>query len=418
VRILLANAYGADRFYGGAERYVRELRDGLSRRGHTIAVLAAFPARADDSEVLRTLHSTDWQSSTVRRALNHADDWLGTLPRGADAVLAELAPDLIHTNTLPGMSTGIWELARRRGIPVVHTIHDYHLLCPRVSLTRRDGSPCHPHPLLCGARSRRLAHWRAGVGALIGVSRHVLERHHGFFDAGVPQTVVRPPRTSVPGAEQATPPQRMTQLGYLGTLNADKGVAMLLTAAPELAQRGIGLRIAGGGPLEDEVRAAAGVEYAGRLQGDDVGRFLASCDVGVVASQWEDPAPFTPLEWLAAGRPVLATTNGGLPELAELGGVRTFDGSASGLLQAVAALSVPADFTELLTTVPATDGATDLERWLDEHLDVYGQAAAQAAPDPPGATLAGPGDVSRAGAGKSGAADARTKGQDSGDAFR
>jgi glycosyltransferase involved in cell wall biosynthesis len=371
VRILLANAYGADRFYGGAERYVRELRDGASARGHTVAVLSAFPARSDESQTLRTLHDRDWQTSTVRRGLNHAEDWLGTLPRGADQVLAELEPDLLHTNTLPGMSTGIWELARRRGIPVVHTIHDYHLLCPRSSLTRRDGSPCHPHPLLCGARSRRLSHWKAGVRSVIGVSRHVLGRHQDFFDPQLPQTLVRPPRMPVPGTEQATSPAGLTRLGYLGTLNADKGVAMLLSAAPELARRGVTLRIAGGGPLEDEVRSARGVDYVGRLQGEEVGHFLASCDAGVVASQWEDPAPFTPLEWLAAGRPVLATTNGGLPELAELGGVRTFDGSSTGLLDAIDALSDASPFSALVQTVPATNGDADLGRWLDEHLAVY-----------------------------------------------
>jgi glycosyltransferase involved in cell wall biosynthesis len=146
---------------------------------------------------------------------------------------------------------------------------------------------------------------------------------------------------------------------------------MLLDAAPELARHGIALRIAGGGPLEDAVRGAAGVDYAGRLQGEEIGRFLASCDVGVVASQWEDPAPFTPLEWLASGRPVIATTNGGLPELTELGGARTFDGTVAGLLEAVTALSDPAPFAQLAETIPPTHGTTDLERWLDEHLDVY-----------------------------------------------
>jgi glycosyltransferase involved in cell wall biosynthesis len=374
VRILLANAYGADRFHGGAERYVRDLRDGLTRRGHTVAVLASFKARSDDSEDLHTLHDSDWQTSAVRRRLNHVEDWIGALPRSADGVLAELAPDLMHTNTLSGMSTGIWELARRRGIPIVHTIHDYHLLCPRTSLRRRDGSPCHPSPLLCGARSRRLAHWKSGVSVVVGVSRHVLQRHGGFFDADQPRTIVRPPRVPVAGAEGAVPPQRLTRLGYLGTLNADKGVALLLAAAPELARRGIDLRIAGGGPLEAEVGSTSGVDYAGRLQGDDVGRFLASCDAGVVASQWEDPAPFTPLEWLATGRPVIATTNGGLPELTELGGARTFDGSLAGLLDAVTALSAPAEFSQLVASVPATDGGSDLERWLDEHLDAYARA--------------------------------------------
>jgi glycosyltransferase involved in cell wall biosynthesis len=375
MRILLANAYGADRYHGGAERYVRELRDGLTGRGHAVAVLASFTPRADDSEVRRTLHDSDWQTSTTRRRLNHVEDWVAALPRGADAILRELAPDLIHTNTLPGMSTGIWELARRQGIPVVHTIHDYHLLCPRTSLRRRDGTSCHPHPLLCGARSRRLARWRGGVDAVIGVSRHVLDRHEAFFDADQLHMIVRPPRTPVPGAEHASTPRQLTRLGYLGTLNADKGVAMLLDAAPELAQRGVSLRIAGGGPLEAEVRRASGVDYVGRLQGQDVGRFLAECDAGVVASQWEDPAPFTPLEWLASGRPVIATRNGGLPELTELGGAYTFDGTRKGLLDTVAGLASLSSFAALVSTVPPTKGKTDLVRWLDEHEQIYAQVA-------------------------------------------
>ena len=50
-----------------------------------------------------------------------------------------------------------WQAARRQGIPVVHTLHDYWLLCPSTTLTRRDATPCRPSPFLCGARTRRMA---------------------------------------------------------------------------------------------------------------------------------------------------------------------------------------------------------------------------------------------------------------------
>ncbi|MGG7377432.1 glycosyltransferase, partial [Escherichia coli] len=56
--------------------------------------------------------------------------------------VAAARPDVVHTNNLPGVTTAIWEVSRQLGIPVVHTIHDYYLLCPRVTLQRRDGRPC------------------------------------------------------------------------------------------------------------------------------------------------------------------------------------------------------------------------------------------------------------------------------------
>jgi glycosyltransferase involved in cell wall biosynthesis len=376
VRILLVNAQGADRFFGGAERYVRDLRDGLIRRGHDVAVLAAFPPRSDDSPVLRTLHDTDWREDRIRRLRNHTDDWIAALPAGVDAILADLDPELVHTNNLPGITTGVWELARRRGIPVAHTLHDYQLLCPRVTLTRRDGEPCDPHPLLCGLRSRRLGRWAAGVGTAIGVSTHVLNRHRGFFGPTTGTRVVLPPLIPVAGAGTAAPAAALRTLGYIGALHAEKGIEQLLAAAPTLAAQGITVRVAGGGPLTDAVAAAPSVEYAGRLEGEAVGAFLAGCDAGVVGSLWEEPGlTFSGLEWLAAGRPVLATANGGLAELAVLGGVHRFDGTEAGLISAAREVGEAQAWAALVATLPPVSGTAELERWLDEHLAAYALAA-------------------------------------------
>ena len=68
-------------------------------------------------------------------------------------------------------------------VPVVHTIHDYYLLCPRVTLTRRDATPCRPSPLLCGFRSHRLARWAPAVSHVIGCSQYVLDVHAHLFPA-------------------------------------------------------------------------------------------------------------------------------------------------------------------------------------------------------------------------------------------
>ncbi len=205
VRILIVSAHGADPTYGGAERYVRELVSGMGTRGHELAVLRAFPQGGDPGVETHVLHRKDWRDDTVRRLRNHVGDIVSAPWPRLTTLIEELSPELVHTNNLPGIGTGIWEVARRAGIPVVHTLHNHYLLCPRTTLLRRDGSACTPHPLLCGARTRRLARWGQGVRALLGPSAYILGMHRGLFPA-IPEHIVPPPLKPLRGSP-ATPVQ-------------------------------------------------------------------------------------------------------------------------------------------------------------------------------------------------------------------
>ena len=318
MRVLLASSHGTDPAYGGAERYVRDLAAGLTARGHEVALLAAFPQREDPGVPSWTLHASDWRDDPMRRLRNHVGDIVSApWPRYGE-ILGELEPDVLHTSNLPGIATGIWEAARRRGVPVAHTIHDYHLLCPRTSLLRGDGSPCRPNPLLCGARTRRLLRWSGAVGQLVAGSEHLLAAHAAAL-GGIPARVIRLPRAPLPGGAPPPPAARPAVLGYLGALTEAKGVAMLLESLPRITSLGFELRIAGDGPLRGEVERA-NVRYEGSVDGDAKRSFLGAADVGLVPSLWAEPSgpPYVVLEWLAAGRPVLATRHGGLAEAASM----------------------------------------------------------------------------------------------------
>jgi glycosyltransferase involved in cell wall biosynthesis len=377
MRVLLVNAHGADPAYGGAERYVRELARGLAGRGCEVAVLSAFPQRTHVEGIeTMTLHGSDWRDDTRRRIRNRIGDVAAAPWPRLGSVLAELRPDLVHTGNLPGIGTGIWEVARRSGIATVHTLHDYYLLCARTSLVRSDGSPCSPSPLLCGVRMRRLARWSGGVDAIIAGSEHLLAAHTGIF-AATPPTVIRLP-LAASGASPPEPPSALRDLGYLGALTAAKGVDMLLAAAPELARSGVRVRIAGDGPLRARVEEAP-VDYAGRLDGPAVAEFTHACDAGIVPSTWEEPGgpPYTVCDWLAAGRPVLAARRGGLTEIQGSGGVAGFEPTRAGIVDAVSGLRDPDRWEGIVAAVPEVADGRDLERWLDEHEAVYASAIAR-----------------------------------------
>ena len=384
MRVLLVNMHGADRSVGGAERYIADLADALTGSGASVSLLAAFPGAHDGPfESVQVLHGVDWRASRARRLRNHVDDVLSTSGAALTRAVTAARPELVHTSNLPGIGTGIWAAAARSGTPVVHTLHDYHLLCPRSTLVRADGTPCRPHPVLCGARARRLRRHAWRVSAVVGVSRHLLERHEAVFPVGVSRHVVRhaivPPTAAVP------PPTgtRLATIGYLGSLDVVKGVAALLRALPAIAAAGVAVRIAGDGRLRADVERAAaehaGVDYVGVVGSAEKAAFLASCDAGLAPSLWEEPGapPYVAVEWLAAGRPVIAGARGGFVEAAPgLPGLVLAEPTAAGILEALARLR-NGGWSDALARARTPIGSPDDDkRWLDQHLAVYRAAGA------------------------------------------
>lgn len=57
--------------------------------------------------------------------------------------LDEVKPDVVHISHVTCLSTGFVEEAHKRGIPVVYTLHDFWLICPRGQFLKMDLSICH-----------------------------------------------------------------------------------------------------------------------------------------------------------------------------------------------------------------------------------------------------------------------------------
>lgn len=114
-------------------------------------------------------------------------------------------------------------------------------------------------------------------------------------------------------------------IGVVCELRAQKALQVLFEAAARLREELPALRVlvAGDGPererLEAEVRRL-GLEQTVLLLGirRDVPALLDALDVAVLSSDYEG-SPLSVLEYMAAGKPIVSTRVGGVPELVEDG---------------------------------------------------------------------------------------------------
>jgi glycosyltransferase involved in cell wall biosynthesis len=375
------NAHG-DTAVGGAEKHVAELAGELSRRGHAVDLLQAFPdAGPPEFGGRRTvLHSKHWRTSEVRRLRNHLEDVVVPLRRRVREVIVGQAPDLVHTHNLPGLGTGTWEICRLLDVPVVHTLHDYYLLCPRVTLTKRDGRACRP-ALFCGLRSRRLGRFGGAVGDVVGVSRYVLDRQAHVFPRARRHVIRNPVATET--VASSPPGEQLRTIGFIGSLDHVKGVHVLLEAAPELVRRGCTVVLAGSGRLEAEVRAAAArgaVRFLGYVSGPSKTAFFDTCDLGVVPSVWEEPGAYSAIEWLSSGRPVLVSLRGGLSEMIDsASGAIAVDATPQGIVSAVERLLESTAWQRAVSRVRPMGSDRAFTQWVDTHEAVYEAAVVSGA---------------------------------------
>lgn len=110
--------------------------------------------------------------------------------------------------------------------------------------------------------------------------------------------------------------------GLLGRLDPVKGHEDFVTAAQDLCKShpaAAYLAAGAGRPERSEAlrRRRSPVDFLGFV--NDAVLFRMRCSVGIVCSTGSEAVSRAALEWLSAGRPVVATTVGGLPDLIEEG---------------------------------------------------------------------------------------------------
>ena len=332
-RILHLSSLYPPHIVGGAERSVSMLAEAQAAAGWDVAAACLTPGEAAEETrngvaVFRMPHGNDFWLEDWPRYGQRRREWAKfkqqaniAIERRFGAVIDRVRPDVVHTHSLVDVSTRVWHAARRRGVPIVHTLRDFDLLCAASSMYRETG-PCAGRHLKCRVLTFTKQFDQRLVTAVTAVGEEVLARHldYGFFRHVATErrrVIWNTARVEGIDADYVKPPLAgPITFGYLGRLSPEKGVDTLLQAARLLPPTGWRLLIAGAalGPIAPYQALAEGlpVEFIG-FQSPKA--LFDRIDVLVAPSLWAEPLGRTVLEAYQASVPVIGARSGGIAEI-------------------------------------------------------------------------------------------------------
>ncbi len=324
---------------GGAEQLVSDLALALHRLGHQVDVISTCRRRDLESRRYRTDNwegirvwriapsNVYWRFDRERRppsglirALWHAVDlWNPSIIRPVREILDRIQPDVVNTHNLDGFSPAVWVAIGSRARYVVHTLHDYHLLCPRATMQRRNGAICEDLCRFCRAYARYNRLFQRHVSALVAPAAAIADYHKraGWL---VPASVVIRSGVDTGGGPQAQVETDVPlRVLFLSRLEREKGCETLLAVMERFrGASGIEFHVAGRGSYEPRLSQAVSripnAYWHGFVTGMHKHDLFLESDVYLQLSECRENAPLGLIEAQNYGLYVVGTRAGGIPE--------------------------------------------------------------------------------------------------------
>jgi glycosyltransferase involved in cell wall biosynthesis len=350
-----------NKFYylrGGTERYCFDMTALLQRQGHQVIPFSMIHERNRESEYSRYFvdEISFERSAHLRRPLASLRAATRAIysrqaSQRLEALIRNERPDIAYLHNIHHqLSLSILPVLKEHGVPIIWRLHDYALFCPN-SIFYSRGAICEAcaggrfyHIVLRGCRrGSRAASLVAALGSyldrwlrlsdlvdlFIAPSQFLRAKmiQHGLAAGRV---IVQPNHIELGTMELPAPiqPGRGEEGGggyvlSFGRLSAEKGLKTLIQAVAQVPE--CRLKVVGDGPQRQELEALAGhaaadrVEFTGYQQAERLHETLRCAAMVVLPSEWYENCPYTVLEAFAAGKAVIASDIGGIPELVEDG---------------------------------------------------------------------------------------------------
>lgn len=346
MKILLAHKFL--HLTGGTEQYFRDLAHILSDHGHeTVPFGLDDPRNPPTPYRAHLLPAIDYRNPSRLYKLRNTPRILGrTLysfeaRRRIDRLIREAKPDVAHVQSIEHhISPSILHTLRRRRVPMVQSVNTFKHVCASYRLYLFDkqtncqrclyGKHYHAIRTRC-VKGSLFASTLAAVEMYL--HQHLLKVYHHIhrfiianrfmeermLGAGYPAAKLARLLNPLDLSEYETSEQRDDFVLYFGRIDPEKGVLPLVQAMQRLPR--LRLVVVGDGLQRQACEAEAArlglsnVAFVGPKWGEELRPYLMRCRLVAVPSLWYEPSPYVIYQALAAGKPVVASRTGGIPDL-------------------------------------------------------------------------------------------------------
>lgn len=360
MKILMVNKF----YYikGGSETYYFALKKLLEQHGHEVIDFSMQDERNFPSNYAEYfVRNINYNGGSVKDKLCAAKDiiYSSEAKRKFEKLVIDTKPDIVHLHIFQHqLSPSILDVIKKYCIPTVYTAHDLKMLCLNYQMMHHGQicEDCKGGKYYNCARHRcvkesfaksminviegyvhRLRKSYDAIDAIIAPSEFYRKK---FIQFGVEENrVYHIPNfldSDCPNVKERKDKEQYYL--YFGRLSKEKGVDTLLDAFRSINAK---LYIVGTGPLEEEIiqrvknERMYNVHVLGFKLGQELTDIVGNAKAIILPSEWYENGPYSVIESLQLGRPIIGADIGGISELVKENGFLFESGNADALKKAI-----------------------------------------------------------------------------------
>ena len=345
MNVLMVNKFYYN--FGGAENYMFGLSKLLKERGHNIIPFSMehpsnFKTEYEKYFVSEISYNGNSKVKNIRYGLSSIYSFEARAK--ISSLLSEHQVDLAHLHNFNFQLTPsiLFEL-KRRGIPVIITLHDPQIICPHHRLfnyeERAICEKCNGGKYYNAFKTKCIknSYLKGFLGMMESYVYHlsgIYEKVDLFISPSnflktkinefglknlnikvIPNFYIH----EIISKEQ----EYNNEVLYIGRVSEEKGLSVLLKAMSNI--KDIRLKIIGDGLIKDKLKKEVdenglnNIEFLGHLPQNKIKTYLGNCMLLVVPSVWYENCPLTIIEAMINGKAVIASRLGGNVDLIEEG---------------------------------------------------------------------------------------------------
>lgn len=395
MRILIVNTFYYPNMQGGAEQSVKLLAEGLVKKGHQVGIYSVDSRNGNRETVIHNgvkiyrFTSNDfnlYRFSYDKKSVGKFEKiqqkllcyWNVKCGKDFESVCKDFNPDIVHSNTIYGMSYIIWKAAYKNKIPIVHTIRDIAIVSP-VQYGHKA------NPIIRMIHRIYMRSFTKYVSGVTAPSRYTLETSLAtgcFKSAGVKKCIfnsvdMNHSETEAVIKDKLNRTSPHIKFMYAGRLVYFKGIEHMIRAFESMKYKDCALYICGNGEMEEYVKKCSdqnpGIVFFGKLDNEKLADIYKESDVLLVPSVWPEPFGRVLIEGNKYGLPVIAGRCGGMPEIIEnTHGGETYEaGNAEQLAELMDKLAERKSYKKYFDSILHTIDIYNIDRQIDEFEKVY-----------------------------------------------